>query len=72
MVALIKLESVAASNARKASFDKIGLRLGSTTLNAATTIPIELKFAKPHKPKEMIAAVCGEIEWSAKCGAKPR
>lgn len=61
IVALIRFDNVAANKARIASLESTGVKLGSTTLKAPITIPIELKFAKPHSPNEIIAAVCGEI-----------
>ena len=57
MVALIKLESVAAASARKPSWAISGARCGATAENAPTTTPIEPKLAKPHNAKEIIATV---------------
>ena len=46
MVALIRLESVAAASARKPSWAISGARFGEIAENAPTTTPIEPKLAK--------------------------
>ncbi len=51
MVALIRLESVAAASARKPSWAISGARFGEIAENAPTTTPIERKFAKPQNAK---------------------
>ena len=57
MVALIRLESVAAASARKPSWAISGARFGEIAENAPTTTPIEPKLANPQRANEIMAMV---------------
>jgi hypothetical protein len=54
MVALIRLESVAAASARNPNWAISGARRGETAENAPTTTPIEPKLANPHSANEIM------------------